>query len=251
MSRRRHRKKARRSERPHRCRFPPIAEVKLVAAEEKKTTAEGIAAEVAANKAIVEVETAKANAMAAECAVIAERATAIRTDAERDLEAAIPAVQQAMAALDTLDKKDLGECKTMAKPPPGVDDVFAAVTVLLAGVLKTVVCAKNGKVKDKDKTWDAAKKALLTDVKGFMDQLLAFKEAVDTYQVPDGNWKDVRPYLEMAHFNPDVIRTKNSAAAGLCGWVVNIVIYRDIVVTVEPKKQKLREVGGGQRRGGV
>ena len=37
-------------------------------------------------------------------------------------------------------------------------------------------------------------------------------------QVPDGNWKDVRPYLELAHFNPDVIRTKNSAAAGLCGW---------------------------------
>ena len=51
----------------------------------------------------------------------------------------------------------------------------------------------------------------------------------------------MRPYLEMAHFNPDVIRTKNSAAAGLCGWVVNIVIYRDIVVTVEPKKIKLRE----------
>lgn len=84
--------------------------------------------------------------------------------------------------------------------------------------------------------------------------------------MPDGNWKDVRPYLELAHFNADVIRTKNSAAAGLCGWgasppqregvacqrhlsppvsaacaVVNIVIYRDIVVTVEPKKIKLRE----------
>ena len=29
---------------------------------------------------------------------------------------------------------------------------------------------------------------------------------------------------------------KNSAAAGLCNWVVNIVIYRDIVVTVEPKR---------------
>ena len=49
-------------------------------------------------------------------------------------------------------------------------------------------------------------------------QLLAYKEAVDSYQVPDGNWKDVRPYLELAHFNADVIRTKNSAAAGLCGW---------------------------------
>ena len=31
-----------------------------------------------------------------------------------------------MAALDTLDEKALGECKTMGKPPPGVDDVFGA-----------------------------------------------------------------------------------------------------------------------------
>ena len=61
--------------------------------------------------------------------------------------------------------------------------MFAAVTVLLAGILKSVPCAKNGKVKDKDKTWDAAKKALLSDVKVFLEQLLAFKESVDTYQV--------------------------------------------------------------------
>ena len=29
-----------------------------------------------------------------------------------------------MAALNTLKPKDLSECKTMQKPPPGVDDVF-------------------------------------------------------------------------------------------------------------------------------
>lgn len=60
-------------------------------------------------------------------------------------------------------------------------------------------------------------------------------------QVPESNFADVRPYLEMAHFTPDIIKTKNSAAAGLCSWVVNIVTYRDITVTVEPKKLKLKE----------
>ena len=46
-----------------------------------------------------------------------------------------------MAALDTLNKKDLGECKTMAKPPMGVDDVFAATMILLAGIHPNVqVC---------------------------------------------------------------------------------------------------------------
>ncbi len=66
----------------------------------------------------METETAKANVLAQECAGIASRASAIREDAEKDLEAAIPAVQRAMEALNTLDRKELGECKTMATPPP-------------------------------------------------------------------------------------------------------------------------------------
>lgn len=129
----------------------------------------------------------------------------------------------------------------MGTPPKGVDDVFAAVVVLLAGVHKGVICDKRGKVKEKDKGWDAAKKALLSDVKSFLDMLLSFKDQVDEMKVPEGNWADVRPYLELPHFNPEAIRSKNSAAAGLVSWVVNIVIYRDIVVTVEPKKAKLKE----------
>lgn len=47
----------------------------------------------------------------------------------------------------------------MAKPPSGVDDVFAATMVLLAGVSPSVVTTKAGKVKDR--SWDACKKQLL------------------------------------------------------------------------------------------
>lgn len=86
--------------------------VSLVAAEEKKSVAEGIAAEVLASKTVVEGETAKANVLAEECAGIAARANNIREDAEKDLAAAIPAVEKAMEALNTLDKKDLAEAKT-------------------------------------------------------------------------------------------------------------------------------------------
>lgn len=126
----------------------------------------------------------------------------------------------------------------MQKPPQGVDDVFAAVVVLLAGINKNVVCAKSGKVADANKTWEAAKKQLLGDISGFMQSLMDYKADVDAGRVSELNFKDVRPYLEMAHFSPDIIRTKNAAAAGLVSWVVNIVQYRDIVVTVEPKKAK-------------
>lgn len=213
-------------------------QIKLAEAEEKKAEAAVIAADVAANKAIVEEETNKANAIATEAAGVAANAQAIKDDAERDLAAALPAVEAAMAALNTLNKKDLGECKTMQKPPAGVDDVFAAVVVLLAGVNKNVVCSKGGKVADANKTWDAAKKQLLGDIAGFLQSLMDYKAGVDGGTVPEGNFKDVRPYLEMPHFTPDIIKTKNAAAAGLVSWVINIVGYRDIVVTVEPKKAK-------------
>jgi len=37
-------------------------------------------------------------------------------------------------------------------------------------------------------------------------------------------------------FDADVIKGKNSAAGGLCSFVINIIMYYDIVVTVEPKR---------------
>ena len=107
--------------------------IKLVAAEEKKVKAEGIAEVVAKEKAVVEKETAMATEEAAKCAVIQEEVTKIATDAQNDLDAAEPLVAKAMEALNTLNKKELGECKTMSKPPSGVDDVFSAVMVLVAG----------------------------------------------------------------------------------------------------------------------
>lgn len=42
-------------------------------------------------------------------------------------------------------------------------------------------------------------------------------------------------------FNKDVIMTKSSAAGGLCDWIINITMYYDVVVSVEPKKQAVAE----------
>jgi len=83
----------------------------------------------------------------------------------------------------------------MQKPPGGVDDVFAACIVLLANVSKNVVCSKSGKVADKDKTWDAAKKQLLGDIGGFLQSLMDYKDGVDKGQIPHGKFKDVRMYI--------------------------------------------------------
>jgi dynein heavy chain len=189
----------------------------------------------------VEVETAKANVEAEKVAVIQVRVEAEAADAQKDLAAAEPAIAEAMRALDTLDKKDLGNCRTMTVPPEGVLEVFDAVLVLMANVMPAVPVGKNKKVRDKDRGWDVVKKVLLGNVNGFIDDLKAFKGNVDEGNVHEVNFKEVRQYLAMEFFNEATIMKKNSAAAGLCAWVINIVNYYDIWRDVEPKRMKLQK----------
>jgi len=213
--------------------------ISLEEADQKRTVAEGIAEVVSKEKAIVEVETEKAQVKAKEVSVIQTEVMEKQRSTEEDLAKAEPAVEAAMAALNTLDKKDLGEAKTMAKPPAGVDDVFAATMILLANVHPNVVVQKNGKVKDK--SWDACKKQLLGSIPEYIDYLKAIKAGVDDQSIPKLNFKEVKELTTLEHFTPEIIMTKNKAAAGLCSFVLNIVMYYEIVTTVEPKRKALAE----------
>eukprot|EP00804_Cyclotella_cryptica_P004521 CCRYP_006874-RA/>CCRYP_006874-RA protein AED:0.08 eAED:0.09 QI:0/0/0.5/1/0/0/2/139/4220 len=205
----------------------------------KKEKAELIAATVSKEKAIAEVETSHAQMEKEQVAKIAEEVGQKQRDTENDLAKAEPAVEAAMQALDTLDQKDLSSCKGMLKPPPKLDEVFAATMCLLAGIMPSVVLQKNGKVKDV--SWDAAKKQLMGNIKEYMTYLKEIKTHVDNGTINPQNFKEVREYIEKDYFNVETIRTKNQAAAGLCSFVLNIVTYYDIVVTVEPKRQALAE----------
>uniref|UniRef100_H3G776 AAA+ ATPase domain-containing protein n=1 Tax=Phytophthora ramorum TaxID=164328 RepID=H3G776_PHYRM len=201
----------------------------LEEAENKKVIVEELAARLQKDKELVENETAKANVEREKCAIIQTDVSAKKADTEADLAQAEPMVEAAMAALDTLNKKDLGNCKTMAKPPAGVGDVFGAVVVLFAGV------------NPNDRSWEATKKALLGNINSLVDELKGFKTLVDNQQIPEVNWKEIRPFLLLEHFNVEAIEKKNSASAGLCAWVINIVAYYDAIVVVEPKKRALEE----------
>lgn len=77
----------------------------------------------------VERETENANIEAGKVAIIQNEVLGKQADAENDLAKAEPAVLAAMSALDTLDKSQLGQCKTMSVPPPGVVDIFIACMV--------------------------------------------------------------------------------------------------------------------------
>lgn len=64
---------------------------------------------------------------------------------------------------------------------------------------------------------------------------------MDDGRVPDTNIQEVRSFLSLEHFKVDVIDRRNSAAAALCSWVLNIVEYYDILQEVKPKRRAEKE----------
>lgn len=55
----------------------------------------------------------------------------VQADAQADLDVALPALEKALKALDSLTKNDITEVKGFAKPPPAVQIVMEAVCILL------------------------------------------------------------------------------------------------------------------------
>lgn len=73
-----------------------------------------------------------------------------------------------------------------------------------------------------------------------MSWLEGFKEKIDQDLVSSNNFKAIRPALADPNFNPTNIKSKSSAAAGICDWIINITMYYDVFVSVEPKKAAVR-----------
>ena len=101
--------------------------------------------------------------------------------------------------------------------------------VLLAGIYPNI---QHKKLKVKDRSWDAAKKQCLGNIKEYIEYLKEIKNQVDASADLSVQMKEVRPLIALEHFNVETIKGKNSAAAGVTGFILNIVIYYDIVVTV-------------------
>lgn len=80
--------------------------------------------------------------------------------------------------------------------------------------------AAGGKI-PKDLSWPAGKK-YMGNVDAFLKSLLNFDKDNVPVNCVDACEKE---YISNPNFNADYIRSKSSAAAGLCGWVVNICKY--------------------------
>ncbi|XP_061501815.1 dynein beta chain, ciliary isoform X1 [Anopheles gambiae] len=145
---------------------------------------------------------------------------------EEDLRKAEPALLAAQAALDTLDKTNLTELKSFGSPPDAVVNVCAAVLVLFS---------PKGKI-PKDRSWKSCK-MIMNKVDVFLNDLLYY----DKEHIHPDVIKALQLYLRDPEFDPDKIRAKSIAAAGLSAWVINIHRFYEVYQVVEPKQRALNE----------
>lgn len=172
-------------------------------------------------------EKAIADAEERKVATIQTEVSQKQRECEADLLKAEPALVAATAALNTLNRVNLTELKAFPNPPNAVTNVTAAVMVLLA---------PRGRV-PKDRSWKAAR-IFMGKVDDFLQALINY----DKEHIPENCLKVVNEqYLKDPEFNPNLIRTKSFAAAGLCAWVINIIKFYEVYCDVEPKRQALAQ----------
>uniref|UniRef100_A0A674AYD2 Dynein axonemal heavy chain 12 n=1 Tax=Salmo trutta TaxID=8032 RepID=A0A674AYD2_SALTR len=165
----------------------------------------------------------------------ANEAQALKNECESDLAEAIPALEMALSALDTLKPSDVTIVKSMKSPPSGVKLVMAAVCVMKELKPDKIVDPAGTGQKILD-YWGPSKKLL-----GDMNFLRDLKE-YDKDNIPVPVMQKIRSeYMTNPDFDPTKVAKASSAAEGLCKWVTAMEIYDRVAKVVAPKKAGLAE----------
>ena len=86
------------------------------------------------------------------------------------------------------------------------------------------------------RSW-AKVKMMMAKVDQFLDDLINYEKE----NIHSAVLNNLKPYLDDPEFEPEFVRTKSGAAAGLCSWVINVVKYYEVWCDVEPKRRALKE----------
>lgn len=116
---------------------------------------------VEAESAIAEKEQEKVEAETAVAQVAADKTEAIKTDCQRDLDEALPALEAAAKALNAIGQKDVAELRTIQKFHDDVMRVFQAVCVLLG---HDPVKKMNPETQKREEDWLTPAKKVLADI---------------------------------------------------------------------------------------
>uniref|UniRef100_A0A670HTG1 Dynein axonemal heavy chain 7 n=1 Tax=Podarcis muralis TaxID=64176 RepID=A0A670HTG1_PODMU len=187
--------------------------------------------EVAKTEKIVKADEIVANEQAM-------AAKAIKDECDADLAEALPILESALAALDTLTAQDITVVKSMKSPPAGVKLVMETICIL-KGIKADKIPDPTGTGKKIEDFWGPAKK-LLGDMR-FLQSLHEY----DKDNIPPAYMSIIRKqYITNPEFVPEKIRNASTAAEGLCKWVIAMDSYDKVAKVVAPKKIKLSAAEG-------
>uniref|UniRef100_A0A673TZU4 Dynein axonemal heavy chain 3 n=1 Tax=Suricata suricatta TaxID=37032 RepID=A0A673TZU4_SURSU len=187
--------------------------------------------EADAKKLLVQADEKEANAAAA----IAQE---IKNECEGDLAEAMPALEAALAALDTLNPADISLVKSMQNPPGPVKLVMESICVM-KGLKPERKPDASGSGKMIEDYWGVSRK-ILGDLK-FLESLKTY----DKDNIPPVIMKRIRErFIDHPDFQPAVIKNVSSACEGLCKWVRAMEVYDRVAKVVAPKRERLREAEG-------
>lgn len=191
------------------------------------TQVEGAFAEAEEKRGYVKLDEQRAMEQASIANEIAENCGAIMAEA-------MPLVQEAEAALNTLTQADITIIKTMRNPPIVVKIVMEAVCII-KDVKPDKVPAPSGMGTVED-YWGPSKK-VLGDMK-FLEGLVKFEKD----DIPNSCIKKLHErILTNEYFDPEKVKLASTAAEGLCKWVIAIVQYDKVAKVVAPKRIALKE----------
>jgi dynein heavy chain len=207
-----------------------------VIVEQKKADTDVLLVQVGQESTVADEQAALGAIEADKVAVIQQEVSAFAAQCNKDLMAAEPAIAAAAEALNSLDKASLTELKSMSTPSP--------VVLLVCNAVQYMMAPKGG-IKKVKKEWGEAKK-LMASVDVFLSSLINF----DKDNLLAENKAEVRakctgtPEAPNPDFNYTNVKRISMAAAGLCDWVINVLIYHDIYLDVAPKRGLLKEAEG-------
>ena len=180
-------------------------------------------------KAKVLVEEDKANG-------IAEKASAIAADAQKDLDEALPALDAAVQCLKELKKAHIDEVKALRNPPQGVRLTMevACHYFEVPPVKKADPNTPGKKIED---FFEPAQKVLLADANRFLKMLQDY----DKDHIPDKVIKKIGPYMTMEDFTVERVQQASVACRAICMWAHAMHKYHFVALGVAPKRAKHAE----------
>ena len=157
----------------------------------------------------------------------------IKKECQDALNKALPELEAAIKALDTIKRDDIDQVKSMREPPDTIKVVLEALAIIHKLKPVRIKDPKNPNIGQPD-FYEAGKKFL--SVPKFIQKLKSF----DRSSLEEEIIHKITPYIEMSKFHPDIVKNASRAAEGLCKWVRAMYNYYFVNKEVQPKQASLK-----------